>query len=313
MINILILGHGAVGLSLGGLLYASQNEKFRIYFLLRKNSKLEDYLPVSVYVDQSKILLPRNIFKSIDASPQADLLIVAVKAYDLEKSLKDVLHLLSERTLVLPILNGLENAAFIKRICPYLKVFEASIYISCEKKDINKIVNYSHRPRLIISSSEITNSYFSDSSMFNIDQLIKFLNSSSINCVSTHNSCKESWKKFVVTSSVNGACVFFDKQLGEVLDNRARSQFMINCLSEGTHVANINGISFSTDELNQLISMIHLMPLNSIPSMLHDYRNGKKTEIDFLNGKLVKLGKLSQIKTPTNEAVCNFVKDVDTF
>ena len=43
-------------------------------------------------------------------------------------------------------------------------------------------------------------------------------------------------------------------------------------------------------------------------SMCQDIIKGKKTEIDFLNGKVVELGKKHKISTPFNEVIIPFIK-----
>ena len=44
------------------------------------------------------------------------------------------------------------------------------------------------------------------------------------------------------------------------------------------------------------------------PSMLHDLEKRRKTEIDFLNGKIVELGLKHSIPTPVNSMLCNIIK-----
>lgn len=307
MINFLILGHGAVGLSLGALLHAFRCVDWKVSFLLKEGSRLEDYLPISISLDKYNISLQSNLFKPIAAAPQADVLIVALKAYDLEKSLKDILHLLSENTLVLPVLNGLEHAAFIKKIYPCLKVFESSIYISCEK-DAGKVINYTYPPKLVISKSEISDCYLSNPLFFSIDDLAELLSKSGMRCVLTRNSRKESWRKFIITSSVNGACLFFNQNLGEVVKREASRSFLTSCLIEGIQVAERYSVIFSIDEQSEMINLVYSMSPNCIPSMLLDYRNQKQTEVDFLNGKICSLAQAKRIKTPSNSAVTDYLR-----
>jgi 2-dehydropantoate 2-reductase len=61
------------------------------------------------------------------------------------------------------------------------------------------------------------------------------------------------------------------------------------------------------------LSLIQLMNQNlprytNQTSMLQDIKRGRKTEIDFLNGKIVELGKKHNIPTPVNECIAQLVR-----
>ena len=45
--------------------------------------------------------------------------------------------------------------------------------------------------------------------------------------------------------------------------------------------------------------------------MLIDILNNRKTEIDFLNGKIIELGKKHNIKTPLNLLIYGLVKAIE--
>ncbi|RUM60867.1 MAG: 2-dehydropantoate 2-reductase, partial [Persephonella sp.] len=47
---------------------------------------------------------------------------------------------------------------------------------------------------------------------------------------------------------------------------------------------------------------------NHFPSMYYDIQTGKRTEIDALNGAIVKLAEKVGIKAPTNETIVNLIK-----
>jgi len=45
--------------------------------------------------------------------------------------------------------------------------------------------------------------------------------------------------------------------------------------------------------------------------MLQDLERHKRTEVDYMNGAIVRLGKVHGIKTPVNEAIVNTIKTLE--
>ncbi len=69
---------------------------------------------------------------------------------------------------------------------------------------------------------------------------------------------------------------------------------------DGTRVAQILDLVAGPDQFGKMKS-----------SMLQDLERGRKTEIDFLNGYIVKKGREVGVPTPVNEAIVEMVKEVE--
>jgi len=95
------------------------------------------------------------------------------------------------------------------------------------------------------------------------------------------------------------------------LANESSWKIIEKIIEEAFCVANAKGVELfweTPEEYLDYLSNEQLPPTaQHRPSMLHDLKKGK-TEIDFLNGAFVKLGKERGIETPVNETVVNLVK-----
>ena len=65
-------------------------------------------------------------------------------------------------------------------------------------------------------------------------------------------------------------------------------------------------------EIDEILSKRGRAFGSSYVSMLQDIIKGRPTEIDFLNGYIVRRGRELGIPTPVNEVMIHFVKEVET-
>ena len=73
-------------------------------------------------------------------------------------------------------------------------------------------------------------------------------------------------------------------------------------------VAEEEGLKFDKKEIFNRVSKGLKDSGDNTSSMLQDILKGRKTEIDFLNGKIVELGKKYKVNTPVNEVLVSMVK-----
>ena len=78
-------------------------------------------------------------------------------------------------------------------------------------------------------------------------------------------------------------------------------------MQEATTVARACGVSISDDLLAHILNIPGIMP-NQMSSTAQDLARGKPSEIDFLNGYVVRMGAELGVPTPTNQALQVMVK-----
>lgn len=66
--------------------------------------------------------------------------------------------------------------------------------------------------------------------------------------------------------------------------------------------------SLTTECLEEEVVRVAQLTKNNVSSMLQDVRRGKTTEIDYINGYLVTLGRELGVRTPTNVVLCDLVR-----
>ncbi|UCC33803.1 MAG: 2-dehydropantoate 2-reductase, partial [Candidatus Bathyarchaeota archaeon] len=115
----------------------------------------------------------------------------------------------------------------------------------------------------------------------------------------------EIWNKLIVNCVVNPLTAILQARDNEVVVDTLR-QLRHGIVDECVEVGQREGMTFKSDLKKSVDRCISRFANRS--SMYQDIIRGKKTEIDFLNGKIVKLGSKYDIPTPINKALVSMIK-----
>jgi 2-dehydropantoate 2-reductase len=119
------------------------------------------------------------------------------------------------------------------------------------------------------------------------------------------------WSKAVNNSSMNPICAVTGKSMFDVINDPILFNLVDSLLKEGVAVARANefilGPDFYPDTVNYIRNAGHHKP-----SMLQDIEAGRRTEIDFINGKIIEYGVRVGMPTPFNTTLRSLVKALET-
>jgi 2-dehydropantoate 2-reductase len=119
------------------------------------------------------------------------------------------------------------------------------------------------------------------------------------------------WSKAVNNSSMNPICAVTGKTMFDVINDPILFNLVDSLLKEGVSVARANEFILGPDFYPDTISYIRNAGHHK-PSMLQDIEAGRRTEIDFINGKIMEYGVRAGIATPFNTTLRSLVKALET-
>lgn len=114
------------------------------------------------------------------------------------------------------------------------------------------------------------------------------------------------WEKLSVNASINGITAIMNCRNGEIMETAHGISLVTNLCSEVCQVMEASGIPPSTS-VSSVLEIIQKTSAN-FSSMQQDMMLGRPTEIDYINGFVVKKGLLLGVPTPTNLAIVDLVK-----
>jgi len=115
------------------------------------------------------------------------------------------------------------------------------------------------------------------------------------------------WSKLIINCAFNALSAVADISYGPMLEVEGTRDVVTRAVQEATAVARACGVSISDDLLAHILNIPAIMP-NQMSSTAQDLARGKPSEIDFLNGYVVRKGAELGIATPTNHALQVMVK-----
>lgn len=116
------------------------------------------------------------------------------------------------------------------------------------------------------------------------------------------------WDKLLVNVGINALCGITRLQNGELLNYPELEELLEAAVAEAHSVAKAKGIRMSYDDpINHTKDVCRATAANKC-SMLQDILNGKQTEIDMINGAVVREGAAEGIAAPVNMTLTNLIK-----
>jgi 2-dehydropantoate 2-reductase len=299
--KIVIVGLGGVGGYYGGLLareYAD-NPEVEIYFVARGahlKKVQEDGLTV---ITETGTFVVHSTLATDNVSEigVADYVIMTTKSYDLEATVHQIKPCVGQNTVILPLLNGIDNAARISAILPETEVWEGCVYI----------VARLNAPGVVESSGNV-HAFNFGSLKPNDERLIgfeKLLKDAGIEVTLYEKILPVIWKKFFFISSTATLTSYFNVGFYDLLTDEARKNTLIKLLEELLLVANAERAEMDRSIIDSITYRLEKLPPETTSSMHTDFKAAKNTELQTLTGIVVELAKMHGIETPTYELVYN--------
>lgn len=118
------------------------------------------------------------------------------------------------------------------------------------------------------------------------------------------------WRKAVLNACMNPLCAVTGMTMVEIIEDPITFSLVDALLKEAIAVARANEFSLGSDFYPYAISYIKNAG-NHKPSMLQDIEAKRRTEIDYINGKIVEYGVQAGIATPYNAMIRGLVKALE--
>jgi 2-dehydropantoate 2-reductase len=119
------------------------------------------------------------------------------------------------------------------------------------------------------------------------------------------------WSKLIINVGINALTALVGVRNGQLLDSEDTLGLMGDLVEEAVAVARALGISLTYDDPLARVQEVAEKTGKNRSSMLQDFDNRRTTEIDFINGAVVREAEALGIPAPVNLAVTRLVKAVE--
>ncbi|WP_375562174.1 ketopantoate reductase family protein [Bernardetia sp. OM2101] len=300
-IKILIAGIGGVGGYFGGLLanHFYNHSEVEIIFLSRGQNLLsiqQSGLKV-IKGDKELICKPKLATDKPAEIGTVDFIIIATKTYHLQEIVRQLEVCINEQTIILPLLNGVDNREKILKITPNNLVLEGCVYIISRLTEAGKIENIGNIEKLFFGIDDYQN--HSEKQSKNIILLEKLFKQANIDATLSTTISQVIWQKFIFISTIATATTYFDTSIGKILTDNEKFEIVKKLINEVTQLAKGKNITVSEDIKELTLQKLKSLPFETTSSMHFDFENKKQnTELESLTNYVVLEGQKYNVKTP---------------
>jgi len=293
--KIAIIGAGGVGGYFGGRLAKAD---FDVTFLAReKQLKALQQKGLMVKSILGDIHLPKvDATNKISEIGPSDLVVLALKAWQVKEILDDLKTIIHPTTILLPLQNGVVTANELAEVI--------------DKKHIVgglcRIISKIEAPGVIhhfgVTSPKITFGELDNSISERLRTIKSIFDKAGIESEISPDIEAELWKKFLMIC-VSGLLAVTKTTYGELREIKETRQLMIELFTEIYTLSQKMKIHIEADFVEKTVNLINKLPYDSTSSLTRDVWDGKPSEIEYQNGTVVKLGLKHKIETPVNRFV----------
>ena len=246
--------------------------------------------------------LLRNVkgFTSVQEIGEADfdLVLLSTKSFDTEDAVKEILPLVGHQTMIVALQNGLGNIETIARITGREHAIGARVIFGIE------LVEPGHFKVTVIADNVLLGTISQDVPAERVTEIAAVINKAGIPTATTSEIEKFIWTKVLYNCCLNALSALLDTCYGKLGEFEATREILRAIITEVLAVAKSRGIDmgFPNTAAYEKVFYEELLPPTYAhhASTLQDLKSGKKTEIEALNGAIVRMGKEKGIPTPVN-------------
>lgn len=292
--QIAVIGAGAVGCYYGAMLLRAGHD----VTLVGRPAHVEAINAHGLQFESASFtgFIPAKAVTDIAALTPPDLVLFAVKSGDTDETAKALKRVLKPDSIVLSLQNGVDNPERLRKILTQ-PVIAAAVYVATEMPGPGH-VKHNGRGELIIGAGPHSVT------------LAKLLSDASVPTTVADNIDAVQWSKLINNCAFNALSAVAGIAYGEMVKVEGSMDIVTNAVTECLAVARACGVSLPGDLLDKTLALPASMPLQQ-SSTSQDLGRGKPSEIDFLNGFIVRKGIEHGIPTPTNHALQVMVKLVE--
>ncbi len=301
--KVAIVGPGALGTLLAANLARAKNDVFLLDNSADRAKRLsESQLKAEGAGGNYKTRV--NVTTDAKDITGSAAVFLCVKSYDTESAIKAVKDFVKDDAYVVSLQDGIGNLQLI------------SEYIDPERI-IGGIT--SHWAALCgegwvrhLSKGETIIGQDSGKVLGGIREISSVLAKANFPTKITKDVNSAAWSKLIIDAGINALSAITRLKNGMLVKNEFTREIMRRAVSEGVKVAKRKKIKLAYDDPIQKAESVCRATADMVSPMLQDVLDRKQTEIDYINGAIVRQGKSLNIKTPTNDMLAELVKTIET-
>jgi len=291
-----VLGAGAVGCYFGGMLARAGADVTLIGRPHHVEAITRDGLFLDTQHFEQRVAVAAS--SELSAVRDAGIVLFCVKTFDTEDAAKSLAPHLSPGAVVVSLQNGVDNVERV-RSAAHIDAVPAVVYVACAMTAPGR-VKHSGRGDLIIGDLF--------GSGRDLESVAAMFTGAGVPCRVSDNIAGDLWTKMIINCAYNAISALGRAQYARLVSNPWTRELMKQVTEEAVAIAQSAGVRLPEADMVQAVWKLAETMSQATSSTAQDIARGNRTEIDSLNGYLVRRGAQLGVATPVNQALHALVK-----
>ena len=236
-----------------------------------------------------------KVIEHISEITNPDLIILAVKSYNLADVSRELKSIVRPETTVITIQNGLDNDLVVGKVLD-CEVLPGLVLVAATKTAPNAVVQKGIQKRLVFGPRDGKGT----PKMMEIERIFK---KAGIDAKLTEKIALELWNKFLFVVSFSSATVVGKCPIGEALSNPKTLTIYKEVLKEAIEVGEREGVCFESDIFETTLNGALSFDSMTKSSLLVDLENHRQTEVEALQGVVIRLAEKNGVSVPATREI----------
>jgi 2-dehydropantoate 2-reductase len=284
----LIVGAGSVGGYFGGRLAAAGRD---VTFLVhpRRAAQLAGGLIISSQDHES--VVPVRLIVAGGTADAFDVILLAVKAYQLDDAIEDFAAYVSAGTMILPVLNGVKHMDALRSRFGASHVIGGVARIATTLDERGRILDQAR-------FHDLSYGEWSGERTDRIMALDQFMREAGFDARLSTEIEREMWEKWAMLASLGAITCLMDGDIGQVARTPGGIDFVRGLFAEVAAVIAAAWRPLSDSFKSQILSLLTDRASSLTSSMYRDMKAGQRVEADQIIGDLVDRAAAKGVATP---------------
>lgn len=234
---------------------------------------------------------------------EADLIIICVKSYDTKAAIMHAKAVVGDKTKVLTLQNGIGNIEIISEAVGSEKVIGGVTNLGATLLDTGK-VRHAGRGETVIGRLDAKISV-------ELRAIRELFNKAGLETRISRDIKGLLWSKLIINAGINALTAVTRLNNGRLIEFEGTRKILRDAVTEAIRVAKRKRIRLIYDDPLAKVEAVCEATATNVSSMLADVLRKRRTEIDFINGVIVRQGQESGIPVPVNSLLVNLVKTIE--
>lgn len=302
-VKVAVLGAGAMGCLFGGLLAEKGLNVVLIDVwkdhvdAINKNGLKMDGQGGDRFIKIKATIDPKSL-------GTVDVIIIMCKATALEQALLNAKNIIGDKTVLMSFQNGIGHEAIMQKIAGKDKVLGGTTTQASNILGPGNIKNHASLPSWI--------GEYEGGMSDRVKDLAETFTAHGLETIASDNVKKKKWMKLFALTAVGPLSAIFDMHHTELYitnkESKLARELGKQIILETRKVAQADGVEVSEDECLEMFHKIVDSNQTNKSSMAFDIQYKRKSEIDFINGSVSKIGKKHGVPTPLNDMLYKIIK-----